>query len=62
MTRIEPSRLSALLLDTPAWARLGLAVRDPALRARAADAIAGDIAARIDAPPPPDRDQLALPL
>lgn len=56
-------RLSAILLNAPAWARLGLTVRDPRLRERAADALAATIVRKLDeAEPVADRDQLALPL
>lgn len=56
-------RLSLILQNAPTWVRLGLAVPDPRLRERAADALAAKIfeclnePLRID-----DRNQLALPL
>jgi hypothetical protein len=47
MDRIEQQRIAAILLHAPAWARLGLAVRDERLRERAADTLAGIIAAKL---------------
>ena len=60
---MDPDRLATILLNAPAWARLGLTVRDPRLRERAADALAATIVARLDQPAnEPDRNQLPLPL
>lgn len=55
-------RLSSIVQNAPAWVRLGLAVPDPRLRERAADALAATIVQRLDEPLPPDQYQLALPL
>lgn len=56
-------RLSQILQTSPTWARLGLTVRDAALRERAADALAATIISRMDEPlHVRDDNQLALPL
>jgi hypothetical protein len=47
MDRIDQHRIAAILLHAPAWARLGLAVRDERLRERAADTLAGIVAAKL---------------
>ena len=47
MDRIDQQRLAAILLHAPVWARLGLAVRDERLRERAADTLAGIVAAKL---------------
>jgi hypothetical protein len=47
MNRIDQQRVAAILLHAPAWARLGLAVRDERLRERAADTLAGIVAAKL---------------
>jgi len=47
MNRIDQHCLAAILLHAPAWARLGLAVRDERLRERAADTLAGIVAAKL---------------
>ncbi|MFC7537846.1 DUF6771 family protein [Sphingomonas sp. GCM10030256] len=60
---MDPERLSTILLNAPAWARLGLTVRDSRLRERAADALAATIVQKLGEPVHVvDRDQLALPL
>jgi hypothetical protein len=60
---MDRERLSLIFQTAPTWARLGLTVRDSALRERAADALAATIIDRLDAPfHVQDRDQLALPL
>jgi hypothetical protein len=60
---MERERLSSILLNAPTWARLGLAVRDPRLRERAADALAATIVQRLEEPARAENvDQLALPL
>lgn len=50
------------LLDAPAWARVGLAVRDDRLREQAADALAARITATLNGECPPHPDQLRLAL
>jgi len=59
MDRIEARRISDILVEAPLWARLGLAIRDDRLRARAADCIAARIVDRGD-DNAADPDQLAL--
>ncbi len=60
---MERERLSRILQNAPAWARLGLTVRDPRLRERAADALAATIMQRLDEQVQmEDRNQLTLPL
>ena len=60
---MDVERLSFILFNALAWARLGLTVPDPRLRERAADALAATIVRKLDeAEHAPDRDQLALPL
>jgi hypothetical protein len=58
---MERERLSLILQNAPAWARLGLAIDDPRLRERAADALAATIVARLEPSVAVDRNQLALP-
>jgi hypothetical protein len=59
---MDRERLSTIVQNAPSWVRLGLAVPDPRLRERAADALAATIVQRLEEPSPPDRNQLALPL
>ncbi len=60
---MDRDQISVILQTAPAWARVGLTVRDAALRERAADTLAAAILKRLDEPAPcVDRDQLALPL
>jgi hypothetical protein len=60
---MERNHISSIILNAPAWARVGLTVRDERLRERAADALAATIVDRMADPPPvADRNQLALPL
>jgi hypothetical protein len=60
MDRIDPSRIATILLAAPAWARVGLTVRDTQMRERAADALAATIVERIRDPIEEDLDQLRL--
>jgi hypothetical protein len=61
--RMERDQIADTILNAPAWARVGLTVRDERLRERAADAVAATIIARLTAPPSiVDRNQLTLPL
>lgn len=63
LSHMERERLSLILQNAPAWARLGLTVRDPRLRERASDALAATIVQGLDEQVPVnDRNQLALPL
>lgn len=60
---MDRQRLSSILFNAPAWVRLGLAVPDPQLRERAADALAATIVDKLEHPVEgTDRNQLALPL
>lgn len=60
---MDRDRLSLILQTAPTWVRLGLTVRDSAMRERAADALAATIIDRLDEPlQVQDRNQLALPL
>ena len=60
---MDRDRLSSILLNAPGWVRLGLTVREPRLRERAADALAATIVERLDEPVfADDVNQLALPL
>jgi hypothetical protein len=60
---MDIDRLSTILQTAPVWARLGLTVREPALRERAADALAATIIRRLDEPERcDDVNQLPLPL
>ncbi|AHE54864.1 DUF6771 family protein [Sphingomonas sanxanigenens] len=61
--RLDTRRLSSILRDAPAWARLGLTLPDPGLRERAADALAATIVRRLaesGGAGGEDRDQLPL--
>lgn len=63
MERIEPAQLAQIILAAPAWARVGLTVRDVRLRERAAEALAVDLIEQFNAPVTvEDRDQLRLDL
>jgi hypothetical protein len=60
---MERDQIADTILNAPAWARVGLTVRDERLRERAADAVAATIIARLAATPSvEDRNQLTLPL
>ncbi|QIK78649.1 hypothetical protein G7077_06810 [Sphingomonas piscis] len=60
---MDRERLSLILQTSPTWVRLGLTVRDAALRERAADALAATIIERLDEPlTVPDVNQMPLPL
>lgn len=61
--RLDTRRLSTILRDAPAWARIGLTMNDPGLRERAADALAATIVQRLSeevTPATTDRHQLPL--
>ncbi|WP_375404489.1 DUF6771 family protein [uncultured Sphingomonas sp.] len=63
MSHPTPSAISAAINAAPAFARLGLSVRDARLRERATDALACAIAERLEQPPVAhDADQMTLPL
>lgn len=57
------SELSAAILEAPAWARVGISVRDPRLRSRAAETLVAAVLARLEQGEPiDDANQLALPI
>lgn len=45
---LAPADIVPVILAAPAWARLGIAVRDPRLRARAAEKLARTILEELD--------------
>lgn len=60
---MDRERLSLIVLNAPAWVRLGLAVPDVRLRERAADALAATIVDKLeDRDDVDDTNQLALSL
>ena len=60
---MERDSLADIILNAPAWARLGLTMPDERLRERAADALAATIIERVFGEPlTPDPNQLPLPL
>lgn len=59
---MEHDSLADMILTAPAWARIGLTMRDETMRERAARAMAQSILERMGSPPEADRDQLPLPL
>jgi hypothetical protein len=62
MERLSRTRIADILLNAPAWARVGLTMRDDRMRERAADTLAATIVERLDQPPASDVDQLPLPI
>lgn len=63
MDHLTPATVSAAIMSAPAFARLGLSMRDPNTRERAADALAVAIVERLEhAPPDHDGNQIPLPL
>lgn len=64
MERVATSALTAAILAAPAWAHIGLTVRDPRLRERAAQEVAETVLDHLaDDPAPEDHpDQLVLAL
>jgi len=57
MNQLDPARVAAALLAAPHAALLGLTVRAPRLRERAAERVARAI---VDGPERPHSDQLSL--
>jgi hypothetical protein len=58
---MDRERLSLIVLNAPAWVRLGLAVPDARLRERAADALAATIVEKLeDREDVEDANQLTL--
>ena len=63
MDQPSPAIISDAIKSAPAFARIGLSVRDPRLRDRAADALAEAIAERLaTSAEPHDENQMPLPL
>jgi len=62
MATFDRDQLAHILVNAPAWARIGLTVRDQRMRERAADVLAATIAERLAPTVQPDPDQLRLPL
>lgn len=61
MERLDPQLLSEAILSAPAWARVGITMRDERMRLKAADELAQSIVERLsDYPAIPDSDQLKL--
>lgn len=59
---MERESLIDIILNAPAWARVGLTVPNEGLRERAAGEMADVIIARMGSPHEGHRDQLPLPL
>jgi len=60
---LAPADLAPIILAAPAWARVGITVRDPRLRARAAETLARSILDELDVDAPVrDANQLSLAL
>ncbi|MDB5705764.1 MAG: hypothetical protein JWN66_2880 [Sphingomonas bacterium] len=60
---LAPADMVPVILNAPAWARIGIAVRDPRLRARAAETLARSILEQLDGDAPGhDANQLSLSL
>ena len=53
--------LATIILESPAWARVGLTMRDRNMRERAADVLAATIIERLEPGEQPDHRQMALP-
>lgn len=63
MMHVSPESVSAAIRSAPAFARLGLSMRDASYRERAIDALAVAIVERLEHPRPDhDGNQMALPL
>ncbi len=62
MERLTSPLLATHLLAAPAWATLGLGVRDPRMRERAAAAVASFVLDRLEERELADDRQLALPI
>ncbi|WP_449471618.1 DUF6771 family protein [Sphingobium chungangianum] len=59
---MERESLTDIILNAPAWARVGLTMRDERMRERAADTLAATIIERLSPKPEADPNQLPLPL
>ena len=63
MIELSPATVSAAIRSAPAFARLGLSMRDANTRERAVDTLAVAIVERLEHPAPStDPDQMPLPL
>ncbi|UZK67778.1 DUF6771 family protein [Sphingomonas sp. M1-B02] len=62
MDRFDTGVISAALLAAPAWARIGLTVRDPRLQERAATELAQSVIEKLEGQDEADANQLALSL
>ena len=63
LDHVTPATVSAAIMSAPAFARLGLSMRDPNTRERAADALAVAIVERLEhVRPEHDGNQMPLPL
>ena len=61
--QVTPESISAAIRTAPAFARLGLSMRDETMRERAADALAVAIVERLERSPlDHDGNQMTLPL
>ncbi len=63
MPSVNPESVSAAIRSAPAFARLGLSMRDPHYRERAIEALSLAIVEKLEAPTPVhDANQIPLPL
>jgi hypothetical protein len=61
MERLDPQQLQQAILTAPAWARIGITMRDLRMREKAAAELANTIVERLtDYPALPDPNQLRL--
>lgn len=62
MDHLSPATVSAAIMSAPAFARLGLSMRDPDTRERAANVLAIAIVEQLEQPRPDfDGNQMPLP-
>ena len=59
---LAPADIAPVILGAPAWARVGITVRDPRLRARAAETLARTILEELGDGPVHDANQLSFAL
>ena len=59
---MDREALSDIILNSPAWARIGLTMPDARMRERAADTLAATIIERMSPSSEVDENQLSLPL
>jgi len=60
MERLDARHIAEILAEAPVWARLGLGVRHPRMRERAAHRLAEAVVERLGERPGADPDQLVL--